>query len=315
MKFVIFYSWQSDLPNRTNRALIEKGLKQAIKNIRASLSIQNAERPLDAELVLDRDTKGVAGSPDIALTIFEKVSNSNIFVADVSIINNDFKTPVTAEQKGNVQFRPMPNPNVLLELGYAARHLRWDNIICLFNTAFGDRSELPFDLRPRRILSYQATRLENDLATVRNQLSLGLQSAIQAIVNVHEEKEMEAAQKSELDSKNTAASLRSILAELSRNAQIAGSSTQGSRLKFQLEQFQRAERDRTVASLDDGIQQALHTAYSVMMSANEYISSELAQRPHSDAWSATSDAVHRQVERASKEIVAASALLRNMLGK
>jgi hypothetical protein len=33
MKKTIFYSWQSDLPNSTNRTLIQKALAFAVKNI------------------------------------------------------------------------------------------------------------------------------------------------------------------------------------------------------------------------------------------------------------------------------------------
>ena len=33
MKFTIFYSWQSDLPNNTHRGFIESAIEKAIKNI------------------------------------------------------------------------------------------------------------------------------------------------------------------------------------------------------------------------------------------------------------------------------------------
>jgi hypothetical protein len=54
------------------------------------------------EPVIDRDTAGVPGSPDIAHTIFDKIDAAAVFVCDVSIVNAD-----TAG-------RPTPNPNVLL---------------------------------------------------------------------------------------------------------------------------------------------------------------------------------------------------------
>ena len=109
----IFYSWQSDLPPATNRTLIQKALENAVKMIRNDDSIQ-------VEPVVDRDTSGVPGAPDIARTIFEKIDQAQIFVCDISIINKD------------EQSRPMPNPNVLVELGYAALHLKSD-----FQPTFG----------------------------------------------------------------------------------------------------------------------------------------------------------------------------------
>mgnify|MGYP001584062038 FL=1 len=65
MKKIVFYSWQSDLPNTSNRGFIEKALKKAVKEIADDESI-------DVEPVIDRDTAGVGGSPEIPGTIFEK---------------------------------------------------------------------------------------------------------------------------------------------------------------------------------------------------------------------------------------------------
>lgn len=55
----IFYSWQSDLPNRCNRSFIEEALELALKGLRQDPRIVFASR--DA-LWVDKDTKGVAGS-------------------------------------------------------------------------------------------------------------------------------------------------------------------------------------------------------------------------------------------------------------
>jgi hypothetical protein len=70
----IFYSWQSDLPNSTNRSFIEKALERAAKSIQRDDSIE-------VEPVIDRDTRNIPGSPDIAVTIFKKIDKSDIFVA------------------------------------------------------------------------------------------------------------------------------------------------------------------------------------------------------------------------------------------
>jgi hypothetical protein len=69
MNCKIFYSWQSDLANATNRGFIEKALENAAKFIRNDDSIK-------VEPVIDRDTKDVPGSPDIAHTIFDKIEPS-----------------------------------------------------------------------------------------------------------------------------------------------------------------------------------------------------------------------------------------------
>src|SRR5262245_57916482 len=82
----IFYSWQSDLPNSTNRGFIEDAVGRAAASSRA----QPADASTAVEFLanVDRDTRGRLGAPDIAATIFDKIRASDIFVCDVSIINS-----------------------------------------------------------------------------------------------------------------------------------------------------------------------------------------------------------------------------------
>lgn len=136
----IFFSWQSDLPNKTNRNLIENSIKLALKKM-------NQYSPYSLITEIDRDTKGVLGSPDIVDSILTKIDKCGLFIADISIINSSLNGKRT------------PNPNVLFELGYAVKCLGWDRVICVFNSDFGNVSELPFDLRNRRILTYETSNI------------------------------------------------------------------------------------------------------------------------------------------------------------
>jgi hypothetical protein len=139
MRRTVFYSWQSDLAPKFNRNLIEDALGRALKAIKR-------DEAATIEPVLDRDTSGMPGSPAIADTIFNKIATADVFVADVSIINS------------GVEGRKTPNPNVLLELGFAISELGWDRRILLVgNTAFGTPETLPFDLRGRRVVFYSST--------------------------------------------------------------------------------------------------------------------------------------------------------------
>ena len=105
MAFTIFYSWQSDIANNINRSFIEDALKKAIKKVGKNISIQDALR--DKEIKIDKDTKGVSGIPPIVDVIFDKISNCGIFIPDLTFVG---KT-----EKG----RHLPNPNVLIEYGWA----------------------------------------------------------------------------------------------------------------------------------------------------------------------------------------------------
>lgn len=104
MGFVIFYSWQSDLPNPINHGFIGNALEKVVKTLQ-----RDEEVTVDPRV--ETDTAGIPGSPDIALTIFRKIDQCQMFVGDVTIINQG--------QEG----RKTPNPNVLFELGYALKTL------------------------------------------------------------------------------------------------------------------------------------------------------------------------------------------------
>ena len=138
MHQTVFYSWQSDLPNRTNRDFILNALEQAARAVRSDASV-------GVDPVVDRDTAGVAGSPEIAATIFGKIAEADIFVPDVSLVTSHHAK------------RPSPNPNVLLELGFAMSQLSWDRVVMVMNTAFGDPTRLPFDLRGHRVVTYNCS--------------------------------------------------------------------------------------------------------------------------------------------------------------
>jgi hypothetical protein len=82
------------------------------------------------------------GSPDIVETILKKIENSDVFVCDI--------TPVLFMENG----KGFPNPNVLIELGYAGKVLGWNNIICICNSGISEIESLPFDIRQKRITTY-----------------------------------------------------------------------------------------------------------------------------------------------------------------
>lgn len=162
MNDVIFYSWQSDLPNATNRGFIQKALENAARAIRKDGSIH-------VEPVVDRDTLGIPGAPDIASTILAKIDQAEVFVCDVSIISQ------------GINSRPTPNPNVLIELGYAMKALGSERIIMVMNLAFGEPELLPFDLRMRRMISYHMPKKSEDRATERKKLERNLELGLRTI--------------------------------------------------------------------------------------------------------------------------------------
>lgn len=138
-QITIFYSWQSDLPGNKTRNIIEDSIKDAVRLLRNTVEIE-----------ADRDTKGKYGSPDIAQTIFSKIDECDIFIADVSAVCQY----ETIDKNGNKKIKYMPNPNVMLELGYATKVVGWENVICILNSEYASPEDMPFDIASRRLTPY-----------------------------------------------------------------------------------------------------------------------------------------------------------------
>lgn len=136
MTQTIFFSWQSDTPNRVGRNFLHDVLEAACKLLGSDSELAEAGR----DLAIDSDTRGTAGSPPIVETILKKIDVASVFVADMTFV---------ASRSDGAR---SPNPNVLIEYGWARKSLGYERVVCVMNTAFGEPSgeALPFDLRYAR---------------------------------------------------------------------------------------------------------------------------------------------------------------------
>jgi len=127
-----FFSWQSDSPPPENTDFIQECLKEASAQLGSALG---------AVIVVDRDTAGIGGTPNVSETIFQKIRACDLFIWDATLVAViEKKTPKYA-----------PNPNVLLELGYAVAFLGWNRVIGIMNVANGKGTDLlPFHLSGHR---------------------------------------------------------------------------------------------------------------------------------------------------------------------
>jgi hypothetical protein len=154
----------------SSKKRLRKQSKKQARIIRFKEAIRNKE------LAIDKDTAGVPGSPPITQTIFEKISQCGIFVADLTFIGK-------AEKTG----KPIPNPNVLIEYGYALNAVTYSRIIAVMNTAFGEPTEenMPFNLRHHRFpIQYKLNEdnQEDDSKTVKQALITDFTKAIVDII-------------------------------------------------------------------------------------------------------------------------------------
>jgi hypothetical protein len=131
MPNTVFFAWQLDTPSEQNKAFIWNALIDAIQATNPSAHPELSPRP-------EADTQGVPGTPNIVETIFNRIRACSVFVADISFVGS---TP---------RGKKRPNPNVLIELGFAARSVGWNRTILVLNSAFGDAKDLPFDILQHR---------------------------------------------------------------------------------------------------------------------------------------------------------------------
>jgi len=173
----IFFSWQSDRPTREGRNTIEAALEAAVKRISGDFVVEEPFR----ELRVDKDTKDVPGLPPIFHTILEKIDRATVFVPDLTFVS----------QRPNGD--PSPNPNVLIEFGYALKSLTHVRIVAVMNTAHGQpaRDSLPFDLALHRFpITYHLPDGAPDEVrrSARERLTKELEAALKAVLNSDEYK-------------------------------------------------------------------------------------------------------------------------------
>ena len=168
---VVFYCWQDHLDKKLHRFLIRDAINGAIKRVQDEL-------PDEADCVLrqDSDTSGRAGSVEIADTILQKISSSSIIIGDV--------TPVLFHEIGY----GYPNPNVMLEIGFGARAIGWNRVICVYNAVNAKGNikpeSLPFDIRHRRLTPYScrdASGKAQSMKDLEGKLVVSLRAVLQEI--------------------------------------------------------------------------------------------------------------------------------------
>lgn len=153
----IFFAWQLDTEPKNNKNYIWDSICSACNKLSNEIHPELSPRP-------EKDTEGVSGTPNIVQTIFNKIDQCSMFVADVTFI---------AETKDG---KLLPNPNVLLELGYAVKTIGWERTVLVLNSAYGNASKLPFDmLQHRWPIEYKVT----DKTEVRERRWEGLSDALE----------------------------------------------------------------------------------------------------------------------------------------
>jgi hypothetical protein len=165
-QFVVFYAWQSDRLERLNRHLIRFALNLAAKSISEDPSV-------GARVRIDADTEGVLGHVPVTDTILKKIAACDAFVPDLTF--------VAVTEAGKL----VPNPNVMLEYGYALRAKSHSVMIPVMNTGYGPAGKLPFDMgHLRHPLQYDlpATATKAERRAVRKALTEELERILRLMI-------------------------------------------------------------------------------------------------------------------------------------
>lgn len=138
-QFKIFFSWQSDHDKKTSHHFILDSLRIAAKLANKSDAEVLLREGNNWEFEVDHDTKGEVGFVDIFDSIKNKIDKSDHFVADLTPVGR------TKAEKA------LPNPNVMIELGYALRTKSHEQITVVANKEhFSGPQDLPFNIKGRR---------------------------------------------------------------------------------------------------------------------------------------------------------------------
>ena len=135
----VFYSWQADTNKDANKFFLRDVLKLAIKIVN--------DRNGSEIVKLDMDTQNRLGFIDINKEILDKIQKCDVFVADITSI-------------GKIGDKVTPNPNVLLELGYALGRIGEQRIIGFANEYYEKIENYPFDIKTRRPFLYTVTEAD-----------------------------------------------------------------------------------------------------------------------------------------------------------
>lgn len=139
----VFFSWQSDKRNEVLKTYIIESCQEL-------------------GFIFDEATRDESGSPDIVDTIKRKISNCDIFIADLTII-------------GKIGNKYYPNSNVIFELGYAHCCLDQSVIICLSDKP----GNLPFD-----ISKYRNSLIPKNKEDIKNWISASEKSILGELKNL-----------------------------------------------------------------------------------------------------------------------------------
>jgi len=137
----VFYCWQGDLPKSTNSTFIKTAIKDAIEEIKEETEKEKLNKVNGCHFAYPIEymdsSINICGSQVWPLRIFENISDSDVFIADLSF--------VSCYRTHDGRHKSISNANVMLEIGMAFGTIGRERVIGVFNEAYGKLDNLPTD--------------------------------------------------------------------------------------------------------------------------------------------------------------------------
>jgi hypothetical protein len=178
MKIKIFYSWQTTTNTKYNKNFILTCIEKAVKKVNKKPELK------EIEFLILEGVRGEPGSPQVASKITdERIPNSDIFIADLSVVNHISEFKKFVRKIVNDKFKPFQNNNVINEHGVANNAIGLEKMIGVLNSEYGSPNEnpenIPFDLRHIRFpIEYKYSEKTKDKDKMQTDFVNDLANAI-----------------------------------------------------------------------------------------------------------------------------------------
>ena len=184
MNLRVFYSWtKKRIDPKYNKDFLYECIQIACNNI------QNNDELEGVFFYVDKDTKDESGAVNIPETIEDKISNCDIFIGDLTCHHLIPLKLRTLLRKFNYKFNAEPASNVTYERGLANSNNSKKCIIDIINVAYGDKSEINFDIQADdrgfvRPIEYNLNKNNySEVNNIKNELIHKLEESIRACAN------------------------------------------------------------------------------------------------------------------------------------
>jgi hypothetical protein len=184
MNYKVFFAFQMDIEDKFGKGFIQSAIEIAITRFKAE----------GTNVSLDFGFRKTPGTPLLIDEMLRKSNESDMVIVDLTytsakeflaaeIVGEDADSTWISIPKGDR--KPSPNPNVLLETGYAWAKKGTYRTLVVMNEAYGSPSDLPVDLKGFRWgITYNLNESNNEnRKAIRTELAKDFYDAIKAAIH------------------------------------------------------------------------------------------------------------------------------------